>query len=70
MIFDVAMTKSALLSMWIEGVGIFASASIIAAGVGLAYVEFSSSRVPPRRCLNNDFLRLASNPRFFMWRKK
>ncbi|MDQ3888140.1 MAG: hypothetical protein M3251_02590 [Thermoproteota archaeon] len=40
-IFGVAITKSALLSRWIGGVGIFAGAATVIAGVGVAYVGFA-----------------------------
>ena len=42
-IFGVAIAKSVLLSRWIGGFGIFAGAATIIAGVGVAYVGFSSS---------------------------
>ena len=40
-IFGVAIAKSALLSRWIGGFGIFAGAATIIAGVGVAYVGFA-----------------------------
>ena len=39
-IFGVAIAKSALLSRWIGGFGMFAGAATIIAGVGVAYVGF------------------------------
>jgi uncharacterized membrane protein len=42
-IFGVAIAKSTLLKRWIGGFGIFAGAATIIAGVGVAYVGFSSS---------------------------
>ena len=41
LIFGVAIAKSAVLSRWIGGVGIFAGAVTIAAGVVVAYVGFA-----------------------------
>ncbi|HEU4444583.1 MAG TPA: DUF4386 family protein [Nitrososphaeraceae archaeon] len=43
LIFGVAIAMSNLLSRWIGGFGIFAGAATIIAGVGVAYVGFSSS---------------------------
>jgi hypothetical protein len=40
-IFGVAIAKSALLSRWIGGVGIFAGVATVIAGVGVAYVGFA-----------------------------
>jgi hypothetical protein len=40
-IFGVAIAKSAFLSRWIGGFGIFAGAATIIAGVGVAYVGFT-----------------------------
>jgi uncharacterized membrane protein len=40
-IFGVAIAKSAFLSRWIGGFGIFAGAATIIAGVGVAYVGFA-----------------------------
>jgi hypothetical protein len=42
--FGVAIAKSALLSRWIGGLGIFAGAATIIASVGVAYVGFSTSQ--------------------------
>jgi hypothetical protein len=42
-IFGVAITKSTLLSKWIGGVGVFAGALSVAAGVEVAYIGFASS---------------------------
>ena len=42
-IFGVAIVKSTLLSRWIGGVGVFAGAVTIIAGVEVAYVGFASS---------------------------
>jgi hypothetical protein len=42
-IFGIAIVKSTLLSRWIGGVGVFAGAVIIIAGVEVAYVGFASS---------------------------
>ncbi len=42
-IFGVAIVKSKLLSRWIGGVGVFAGAVTIIAGVEIAYVGFASS---------------------------
>ena len=42
-IFGIAIVKSTLLSRWIGGVGVFAGAITIAAGVEVAYVGFESS---------------------------
>ena len=43
-IFGVAIVKSMLLSRWIGGVGVFAGAVMIIAGVEVAYVGFASSQ--------------------------
>lgn len=40
-IFGVAIVKSALLSRWIGGVGIFAGVATVIAGVSVAYVGFA-----------------------------
>jgi hypothetical protein len=43
-IFGVAIVKSMLLSRWIGGVGVFAGAVMIIAGVEVAYMGFASSQ--------------------------
>jgi hypothetical protein len=40
-IFGVAIAKSAILSRWIGGLGIFSGAATIVAGVGVAYLGFA-----------------------------
>jgi hypothetical protein len=41
LIFGVAITKTAILSRWIGGLGIFAGAATIIAGIGVAYLGFA-----------------------------
>jgi hypothetical protein len=67
-IFGVAIVKSALLSRWIGGVGIFAGAATIIAGVGVAYVGFAPLPIMGDVSTVISFVWIAILG-IFMWRK-
>jgi hypothetical protein len=68
LIFGVAIAKSALLSRWIGGVGIFAGAATVIAGVGVAYVGFAPLPVMGDVSTVISFAWIAILG-IFMWRK-
>jgi hypothetical protein len=67
-IFGVAIAKSALLSRWIGGVGIFAGAATVIAGVGVAYVGFAPLPIVGDASTVISFAWIAILG-IFMWRK-
>jgi hypothetical protein len=67
-IFGVAIVKSALLSRWIGGFGIFAGAATIIAGAGVAYVGFAPQPIVGDVSTLTSFAWLAILG-IFMWRK-
>jgi hypothetical protein len=67
-IFGVAIAKSAFLSRWIGGFGIFAGAATIIAGVGVAYVGFAPLPIMGDVSTVASFAWLAILG-IFMWRK-
>jgi hypothetical protein len=67
-IFGIAIAKSALLSRWIGGVGIFAGAVTVIAGVGVAYVGFASLPIVGDVSTFISFAWIATLG-IFMWRK-
>ncbi|HKI07259.1 MAG TPA: hypothetical protein VKA09_02595 [Nitrososphaeraceae archaeon] len=69
LIFGVAIAKSALLARWIGAVGIAAGIVTIAAGVVVAYVEFSSIRDPVVNASNFTLYPWIVILDIFMWRK-
>ena len=67
-IFGVGIAKSALLSRWIGGVGIFAGAATVIAGVGVAYVGFAPLPIVGDASTVISFAWIAILG-IFMWRK-
>ena len=57
-IFGVAIAMTKLLGRWIGGLGIFTGAATIIAGIGVAYVGFST---------NQALLSVVSTVTFFAW---
>jgi hypothetical protein len=68
LIFGVAITKTALLSRWIGGFGIFAGAATVIAGVGVAYVGFAPLPIVGDVSTLTSFAWLAILG-IFLWRK-
>ena len=68
LIFGVAITKTALLSRWIGGFGIFAGAATVIAGVGVAYVGFAPQPIVGDVSTLTSFAWLAILG-IFLWRK-
>jgi hypothetical protein len=67
-IFGVAIAKSALLSRWIGGFGIFAGAATVIAGLGVAYIGFAPQPIVGDVATLTSFAWLAILG-IFMWRK-
>jgi hypothetical protein len=68
LIFGVAITKTALLSRWIGGFGMFAGAATVIAGVGVAYVGFAALSIVGDVSTLTSFAWLAILG-IFLWRK-
>ena len=67
-IFGVAIAKTALLSRWIGGFGIFAGAATVIAGLGVAYVGFAPQPIVGDVSTLTSFAWLAILS-IFMWKK-
>jgi hypothetical protein len=68
LIFGVAIAKSALLSRWFGGFGVFASAATIIAGVAVAYVGFAPLPIVGDMATITSFAWVVILG-IFMWRK-
>jgi Domain of unknown function (DUF4386) len=68
-LFGVAIAMSKLLSKWIGGLGIFAGAATITAGVGVAYEGFSTSQALLSVVSTVIYLAWLVILGIFMWRK-